>query len=510
MLFWKRALILLVLILLLISSVQAAWYSGSWSNREKITVPASNVSSDLTNFPVFVDMSNLPSGFFSIVRSDGGDIRVTKADGTTELAREVVFIDTANSEGEMHFLASGTLSSSTNTDFYIYYGNAAATEPAETDTYGAQNTWVQDFVGVWHLDESVGSATNVYDSTSYNNDGTTDGAMVSNDSVAAVVGRGIDFDGTSDSIAIPHSASLNFERTDSFTISSYVKVVGASLDQVNSIFSKMDSGSPYRGYDLQARNDISSVSAEIFSTWTSSSLYKEAPYSPSTVKDTWSYLAFAYGGTSTSSALDIYVNENRKNPAATYDSLTTTIQNTNTARIGSRDTVSNVWQDYFEGVIDEVRVSSVKRSEAWSNAEYINFSAPTSFCVINATETPSLTESYPNDNQVNILPKTFLRLQFNTSVTVNTGNVTIYKTSDDSLVDTIDVTSGRVYGVGADEIYIYPLNGLVYATDYYILIDADSFDNGSIDPYPGISSKTELNFSTKDQEFTPLFDDCCR
>ena len=252
------------------------------------------------------------------------------------------------------------------------------------------------------------------------------------------------------------------------------------------------------------------MSAEIFSTWTSSSLYELVPYSPSTVKDTWSYLAFGYGGNSTASTLDIYVNENKKSATPDYDSLSTTIQNTNTARIGSRDTVGNVWQDYFEGIIDEVRVSSVKRSDAWMKAEYLNFSNPSSFYSLTPVQAPSVGSTYPKDSQVNVLPKTYLRLDFESPVTVTTGNIKIYKSSDDSLLDTIDVTSGKVYGSGTAVITVYPLTGLVYDLDYYVQVDAAAFENGSSDPYPGILNKTDWNFSTKDQELTPLFDDCCR
>jgi len=54
----------------------------AWSNRFKIT-PAS-VNSDL-----YYDLSLAPASFWSNVRSDGGDIRVTAQDGTTQLAREV-------------------------------------------------------------------------------------------------------------------------------------------------------------------------------------------------------------------------------------------------------------------------------------------------------------------------------------------------------------------------------------------------------------------------------------
>lgn len=129
-----------------------------WSHYVEITVAAAQVASDLTNFPVFVDLSTLPSGFFSAARSDGGDIRVTLADGTTQVPREVVAIDTGAETGELHFLAP-SLSSSVDTVFRLYVGNASATEPAVTDTYGRNAVWA-DYWQVYHGDGLTDSTGN--------------------------------------------------------------------------------------------------------------------------------------------------------------------------------------------------------------------------------------------------------------------------------------------------------------------------------------------------------------
>ena len=61
------------------------WYNACWLYRIKLTIQASKVDADLTDYPIYVDLSNLPSDFHNNVKSDGGDIRVTKADGVTEL-----------------------------------------------------------------------------------------------------------------------------------------------------------------------------------------------------------------------------------------------------------------------------------------------------------------------------------------------------------------------------------------------------------------------------------------
>ena len=134
-----------------------AWYDINWSYRVKMTVLSAKVAADLTDFPVYVDLSDLPAGFHTNVKTDGGDIRITKADGTTALAREVVFITPGSSMGELHFKAAGaTLKAASNVDFYIYYGNSGASEPAASATFGSQNVW-SDYSGVWHFQEGTGT-----------------------------------------------------------------------------------------------------------------------------------------------------------------------------------------------------------------------------------------------------------------------------------------------------------------------------------------------------------------
>jgi len=119
-----------------VSNDVSFWYNSSWLYRVKITVLASKVAENLSNYPVYVDLSNLPSEFHTNVnQTDGRDIRITSSDGVTELPREVVYYDSANDKGELHFKAT-SLSHSTDTDFYIYYGNSSATEPSDSSTYG--------------------------------------------------------------------------------------------------------------------------------------------------------------------------------------------------------------------------------------------------------------------------------------------------------------------------------------------------------------------------------------
>src|SRR3989344_9011926 len=146
-----------------------AWYNASWTYRVKITIQNGKVDADLTNFPVYVNLANLPAGFHTNVnQTDARDIRVTRADGTTECAREVVSYVAASDTGELHFLADA-LANATDTDFYIYYGNAAASDYAVTDTYGRNAVWA-DYEVVLHLNETTGGSGAFIDSTGNGHD----------------------------------------------------------------------------------------------------------------------------------------------------------------------------------------------------------------------------------------------------------------------------------------------------------------------------------------------------
>jgi len=116
------------------------WFNTSWRFRVNITIQSSQITSTLTNFTVYVNLSDLGSDFFSNSTTDCGDLRVTESDFVTEVAREVVFCDTGAETGELHFITS-SLSASTDTTFWIYYNNSGATEPPPNSTFGSQNAW---------------------------------------------------------------------------------------------------------------------------------------------------------------------------------------------------------------------------------------------------------------------------------------------------------------------------------------------------------------------------------
>ena len=111
---------------------------------------------------------------------------------------------------------------------------------------------------------------------------------------------------------------------------------------------------------------------------------------------------------------------------------------------------------------------------------------------------PTLSSSTPADDATDVSSTANIILTFDENVDVESGNITIKKTSDDSTFETIDVTSNKVTGTGTNVIEINPANTFASSTEYYILIDATAFDDANGNSYAGISSTTALSFTSQD------------
>jgi len=178
------------------------WYDTAWKYRVTITSQSAKVDAAVSN--VYLDLASMPAGFWSHVQDGGGDIRITQADGETEVAREVVSCDTGAQTGEVHFDATG-IQTGSDVDWYVYYGNAGASDYAEDHAYGRENVWDANHIMVQHLSEdpTSGVGKEAVDSTANDTDGDTNGSMTSGDLVDGQIGDGWDFDGSNDYVSLP-------------------------------------------------------------------------------------------------------------------------------------------------------------------------------------------------------------------------------------------------------------------------------------------------------------------
>lgn len=189
------------------------WADSDYGYKKKITIQASQVVGDEVDFPVLIsrtadaDLKDEVNG--GHVKSQYGyDIVFYNAAEDTLLSHEIEKY--TNTTGEVVFWVKiPSLSSSSNTDIYIYYGKAGVgSDPSTSDT------WDANFYGVYHFDDESSPLT---DSTETQN-GSENGNPVYRQT--GKVGYSINFDGTGDYFNITNDL-LKF--TNSFTVELILK-----------------------------------------------------------------------------------------------------------------------------------------------------------------------------------------------------------------------------------------------------------------------------------------------
>ena len=123
-------LVLLVSLLLPFPFASAAPFDEGWQYRKEITIDATKVTANLTNFPVLIAITD--TNLASDAQPDGDDILFTGADGATQLDHEIESY--TDSTGDLvTWVEVPSLSSSTDTIIYMYYGNSGASNQRKSD-----------------------------------------------------------------------------------------------------------------------------------------------------------------------------------------------------------------------------------------------------------------------------------------------------------------------------------------------------------------------------------------
>jgi hypothetical protein len=345
---------LAIAIAIFLTVFEPAWaYDTAWSHYLSITVDATKVPGDLTNYTVLVDLDNLSTGhnFWTTAQSDGDDLRFTKDDGTTELAYELVAIDTTAKTGEVHVLYAGTLSSSSDTVIRMYYGNAGASPYAEDATYGAEAAWDSNYVMVQHLQGA--SYTAQTDSTSNDNDITAEGGDPTYQQ-SAQIGYGIAFDGTGDYISAPDVASVDFDISDPFTLSYWIKTATSAT---MGALAKWDGTDGWHTFIYNVAGERNMVLQ-----FSDGAAYRYVYGDTNLSDNAWHFVSISHDGTNTFGGMDIYVDGTEESYTTGAAGTVTSIINAQVVSIGARLSGTPL---YFNGSMDDVRISNVVRGANW-------------------------------------------------------------------------------------------------------------------------------------------------
>jgi len=184
---------------------------GALCRRTTLTIEATRVTGGPhVGFPVLVDIQ-LPA-FAASAAPTGFDLTFTSADGVTRIPYERELF--ANGR-LVAWVRLPTINSTTNTVFYLFFGNPAAT----VDAQSRNEVWGSEYHGVWHANEVTGGNRAILDSTSSLNHGTNQGGLVLG--VAGKIGRSIQLDGIDDRLRIATTTELE-QATAVSTLSTWV------------------------------------------------------------------------------------------------------------------------------------------------------------------------------------------------------------------------------------------------------------------------------------------------
>ncbi|MFC1982681.1 DUF2341 domain-containing protein [Chloroflexota bacterium] len=334
-----------------VAQADPGWYDAAWAYRKKITVDNTKVSATLTDFPVLISLSS-DTDLASDAQDDGDDILFTASDGVAKLSHEIESFN--GTSGQLVACVKvPSLSSSADTDIYMYYGHAGA-----GNQQNATFVWDSNYMMVQHLQETTGGANAIQNSTSNTNHGTD-----TNDPTLGATGKidnAITFDGTNDFIAIADSSSL--DTSGNITIEAWIK--HANMNNVEHIISHHDSTAK-TGYLLNqfSNNNFRAQLGNGVAAWPAVSAESTNAYTDS---NAWYYVVFTSDGTT----WRFYVNG-----AADGSGSTVSIA-ASTKDVWIGDDVNAPATRYWEGTIDEVRISDTARTDDWIQVSYNNQQYP--------------------------------------------------------------------------------------------------------------------------------------
>jgi hypothetical protein len=331
-------------------------YFDSWQFRKKITIQASEVTADLTDFPVVIQTIDLDLA--RVARIDGLDIVFTESDGKTLLDYE--FESYNGTTGELiAWIRIPYLSSTVNTEIYMYYGN-----PTSQDHSNPEGVWSNGYVGIWHLNETSGDAQ---DSTSYGTSGLVSGSVTQGDT--GQIDGAYNFDPSSSpnvDMGDPSDGHLDF-GTGSFTFSTWANISASTGTWQNMIDKRGGASNP--GYLLYTATDASYFS---FTVQDGNDITNGAQLG--VTFDTWTYLV----GVVDRSDNRLHSYKDGSEVGTGID--ITLIDSVNTAEVFLLSRTA------LDGLLDEVRVSKGVRTASWISTEFNNQNDTSSFYLIDPEE----------------------------------------------------------------------------------------------------------------------------
>jgi hypothetical protein len=338
-----------------------AWYNPSWTNRKTVTIDHTKVTGalNLTNFPMLfsvtdANLKTVANGG-SVGKVDGTDILFTAGDGITKLNHELESYNPSTGQ-IVAWVRVPTLSPVSDTVIYGYYGNASA-----SNQQNGPGVWDSAYRGVYHLKETLtSSGQTVADSTSNGFQGLSMGTWNGSQQAGGKIGGGLRFDGGSDSLDLKNLAFSG----GTYTVSFWTNPAS-------------NSGYIFDSYTAQRLvvdlGDYVPVPNALGVYDNGAWLALSTGLSPAQ----WVYVTLVLN--SGAGTITGYVNGTVTGTAA-YSVITS---HSNEAQSLGSGALNYAW---FNGILDEFRLSTSARSADWILTEYRNQNTPATFYAVGAQQ----------------------------------------------------------------------------------------------------------------------------
>jgi hypothetical protein len=336
-----------------------SWWDGDWKRRRKLTFDNASQAQALSGFPVLVKLDNMRIDYGQ-TQNNGEDIRFVDAITDTVLPHE---IEQWNEAGASYVWVSvPTIDALSNTDYiWMYYGNSMA-----ADGQMANAVWDSGYRAVWHMAENP-AASDILDSTANANGAVPQGMMMMDDLVSGQAGLAIDYDGVDDylNVCTDNCAASVALTTNAYTLEALVRVPMAGINEDKSVIDKRDLGNDERymmavmpgGVTLDDLNCRANTDVTGY----------QRTQVESVPRGVWTYIVCRYDGNLVSGNVQPWV-DGVHQVAGDVDHTGALLHTTDDDLVlGKRYNAR-----YYEGESDELRISSVARSDSYIQAQALS------------------------------------------------------------------------------------------------------------------------------------------
>ena len=333
---------------------ESAFPLAGWAKRVKLIIDQNDIDAALSNFPILVYLSTSSgrngddvSCIFDELTSDGNrkKIAVTTSDEETECYVEIEKWDDANEQAWL-WVKVPSVASDADTELYLYYDSTHA----DNDTYVGDpsdavvhNVWDSNFKLVSHMRDGA-DTSHIYDSTSNDNDGTKRDAAEPAITTSGKISDAQDFDGANDYIGL----ARNFMATPTdLTMEVWFKTAMAGAGVLVDV-----EGAYVMIVGWKTVGKIAAIADGSSANYVESGVVND---------DGWHHVVLVNDG----SLSTLYID------GGSVDTAAETLYDIDTlARVSAIGAIWGAPGNWFNGLLDEVRISSTDRSAAWIKASY--------------------------------------------------------------------------------------------------------------------------------------------